>query len=76
MLEALQAGLTWTSSHPQPPPPEKLTGQRMSMLWKALGAGTPSKASSSDTMYSSISFRKSTPPQYRQLNILIGHSEQ
>ena len=29
----------------------------------------------SDTMYLLISFRKSTPPQNRQLNILIGNSK-
>jgi len=30
----------------------------------------------SDTIYLLISFRKSTPPQNRQLNILIRHSKQ
>ena len=30
----------------------------------------------SDTMHSSISFRKSTPPQNRQLNLLISNSKQ
>ena len=29
----------------------------------------------SDTMYLLISFRKSTPPQHRQLNILISNSK-
>ena len=35
-----------------------------------------SLASTSDTMYSWISFREATPPQNRQLNILISNSHQ
>jgi len=46
--------------------------------WALVPMGTLGKllAFLSDTMYLLISFRMSTPPQNRQLNILIGNSKQ
>ena len=51
------------------PPKKKTTAARQ----KDQGDGV---SILSDTVYLSISFRKSTPPQNRELNILIGQSKQ
>jgi hypothetical protein len=45
-------------------------------LEDAAGYEPPLETFLSDTMYLSIVFRNSTPPQNRQLNILISNSKQ